>query len=219
MNIAVLGTGMVGSAIGTKLVELGHEVKMGSRSATNEKAAAWVKQAGGRASQGTFAGAAADGEIVFNCTGGTVALQALEMAGAANLRGKILIDLSNPLDVSKGMPPTLLFRGDDSLGERIQHAFPDGQVVKTLNTINAQVMVNPGRVSGDHDVFVSSNDATAKARVAEILRNWFGWQNRIDLGDITTARGPEAYVLMWVRLWGAFGTPDFNIRVVRGQRA
>lgn len=105
------------------------------------------------------------------------------------------------------MPPTLLFRGDDSLGERIQRAFPDCQVVKTLNTINAQVMVNPGRVPGDHDVFVSGNDATAKARVAEILRNWFGWKNVIDLGDITTARGPEAYVLMWVRLWGAPSGP------------
>jgi predicted dinucleotide-binding enzyme len=146
---------------------------MGSRSATNEKAAAWVKKAGGRASQGTFANAAAHGEIVFNCTAGTAALDALKAAGTENLRGKILIDISNPLDFSKGMPPALLFPGNDSLGEQIQRAFPDTKVVKTLNTINAEVMVNPARVPGDHDVFVSGNDPDAKERVTEILQTWF----------------------------------------------
>lgn len=215
MRIAVLGTGMVGNAVATKLVALGHDVRMGARSATNEKAAAWARQAGKRASQGTFADAAAHGEIVFNCTAGAGALEALEAAGAGNLSGKILIDISNPLDFSKGMPPTLFFRGDDSLGEQIQRAFPDAKVVKTLNTINAEVMVNPGRVKGEHDLFVCGNDDAAKARVTEILKTWFGWKSVIDLGDITAARGTESYVLLWVRLRGALKTADFNIKVVR----
>ena len=113
------------------------------------------------------------------------------------------------------MPPSLLFHGDDWLGEQIQRALPDTKVVKALNTITTEVMVNPARVPGEHDVFVSGNDAVAKERVTEILRTWFGWKNVVDLGDITTARGTESYLVLWVRLWGALGTPDFNIKVVR----
>ena len=213
MRIGVLGTGVVGTAIASKLVALGHEVRMGARSATNEKAAGWVQRAGGRASQGTFADAAMHGEIVFNCTAGAAALDALKAAGSGNLAGKVLIDVTNPLDFSKGMPPTLFVSGDDSLGERIQRAFPEARVVKSLNTMNAELMVNPGRVKGDHDVFLSGNDAAAKARVSEILRS-FGWKSILDLGDLTTARAVEAYVLLWVRLWGALKTADFNIKVV-----
>jgi len=137
------------------------------------------------------------------------------MAGAQNLRAKVLVDISNPLDFSKGMPPTMDFRGEDSLGERIQRAFPETKVVKTLNTISAEVMVNPGRVPGEHDIFLSGNHAEAKAQVARILQEWFGWRSVIDLGDITTARGTEAYVLFWLRVMGGFKTTDFNIRVVR----
>lgn len=216
MKIGILGTGMVGTTIGTKLVALGQEVTLGSRTSTNEKAAAWVKSAGGKAAQGTFAEAAAFGELLFNCTGGGVALEALEAAGAANLRGKILLDLSNPLDFSKGMPPTLFTGNDDSLGERIQRAYPETKVVKTLNTVNANVMVDPARVhGGDHDVFVSGNDKGAKGKVSEILRGWFGWKNVIDLGDITTSRGTETYLALWIRLYGALGTADFNLKIVR----
>jgi 8-hydroxy-5-deazaflavin:NADPH oxidoreductase len=214
MKIGVLGTGMVGSTIGTKLVALDHDVKMGSRTATNEKARAWVTEVGSRASSGTFADAAAFGEILFNCTSGTGAIDALTAAGKENLGGKILIDVSNPLDFSKGMPPMSSFRGEDSLGESIQRAFPDVKVVKTLNTVNCNVMVDASRVPGDHDVFVSGNDATAKARVVEILRGWFGWKSVVDLGDISTARGTESYLLLWLRLWGALKTGDFNIKVV-----
>lgn len=214
MRIGVLGTGVVGTTIASKLVALGHDVKMGSRSPTNEKAAAWVTQAGGRASQGTFADAATHGEIVFNCTVGTASLDVLKAAGAGNLKNKIIADVSNPLDFSKGMPPTLFVSGDDSLAERIQRAFPDARVVKTLNTITAEVMVNPDRVKGDHDVFLSGNDASAKGRVTEILRS-FGWTSVVDLGDLTTARATESYVLLWLRLWGALKTPVFNIKVVR----
>lgn len=215
MRIAVLGTGMVGDAIGTKLVSLGHEVKMGSRTATNEKAAAWVKKAGAKASQGTFADAAAFGEIVWNCTAGAGALDALGAAGAANLRGKVLVDVSNPLDFSKGMPPMLFVSNDDSLGERIQRAFPEARVVKTLNTMNCHLMMDPSRVKGEHDVFVSGNDAEAKAKVTGILREWLGWKNVIDLGDITTARGTESWLPLWVRLWGVLQTPDFNLHIAR----
>ena len=214
MKVAVLGTGMVGSAIGTKLVALGHDVKMGSRTGTNEKAEAWAKQAGRGASQGTFADAAAHGEVIFNCTSGAGALEALTAAGKENLRDKVLVDVANPLDFSKGMPPTLFVFGDDSLGERVQRAFPETKVVKALNTINCQLMVDPSRVPGDHDIFVSGNDAAAKATVTEILRDWFGWKNVIDLGDISTARGTEAYLVLWLRLWGALGSGDFNIKVI-----
>jgi predicted dinucleotide-binding enzyme len=215
MRIGILGTGMVGQAIGSKLIQLGHEVKMGSRTADNEKATQWVKANGVRASQGTFADAAAFGEILFNCTAGMASLDALRMAGPANLKDKILIDIANPLDFSKGMPPTLAICNTDSLGEQIQRAFPDVKVVKTLNTMNCHIMVNPSLVPGEHDVFICGNDAKAKTIVTQILKDWFGWKSVIDLGDITNARGTEMLLPIWLRLWGVFGHANFNFRVVR----
>jgi predicted dinucleotide-binding enzyme len=216
MKIAILGTGVVGQTIGSKLVSLGHEVRMGARQAGNEKAVAWAKSAGAKASQGSFADAAGFGELAFNCTLGAVTLEVLRAAGEANLRGKVLVDISNPLDFSKGMPPSLFTGSADSLGEQIQRTFPDTKVVKALNTIAANVMVDPAQVAGgDHDVFVSGNDAAAKGRVAEILRGWFGWKNVVDLGDITTARGTESYLMLWLRLWGSLGTASFNIKIVK----
>ena len=215
MNIAVLGSGMVGAAIGSKLVSLGHTVKMGSRTASNEKASAWVAAAGTNASQGSFSDAAQFGELVFNCTSGTGALEALGAAGAANLKGKVLIDISNPLDFSKGMPPTLFTGSADSLGERIQTAFPESKVVKTLNTVTCQLMVDAGRIKGEHDMFLCGNDATAKAQVTGILKDWFGWTSVVDLGDISASRATESYLLLWLRLWGSLGSADFNVKVVR----
>ncbi len=214
MNIAILGTGNVGQTIGSKLIAVGHSVRIGSRTATNEKAAAWVKSAGERASAGTFADAAAFGEILFNCIGGMVTLDALRMAGAANLSGKILIDVSNPLDFSKGFPPTLSVCNTDSIGEQIQREFPDALVVKTLNTTNCKIMVEPTLLTGDHDLFMSGNDAGAKATVREMLESW-GWKTIIDLGDITTARGTEQLLPIWVRLMGALGTANFNFHIVK----
>ena len=216
MKIGVFGTGTVGQTIATKLVELGHDVKLGSRTANNEKGLAWAKPLAPRASTGTFADSAAFGEVLFNCTSGQGSLDALRAAGASNMKGKVLVDLANPLDFSKGMPPTLFVFNDDSLAERIQREFPDTHVIKTLNTVNADVMVNPGLVPGDHDVFVSGNDAAAKARVTEVLQS-FGWRSVVDLGDITTARGTESYLLFWLRLWGAFGTGHLNVKVVRAK--
>ncbi|TMI71983.1 MAG: NADP oxidoreductase [Bacillati bacterium ANGP1] len=215
MKLGVLGTGMAGHAIGTKLVQMGQDVMMGSRSSTNEKAAAWVKANGPKASQGTFADAAKFGEILFNCTHGMASLDALKLAGAENMKGKILIDLANPLDFSKGMPPTLAVSNTDSLAEQIQRAFPDTKVVKSLNTMNCKLMVNPSLVRGDHDVFVSGNDKAAKSRVTEILRNWFGWKSVVDLGDIGSARGAEQLLPLWLRLVGALGTANFNLKIVK----
>jgi predicted dinucleotide-binding enzyme len=215
MKIAVLGTGMVGNAIATKLCQLGHDVKMGSRTAGNAKAAEWVKAAGGKASAGTFAEAAASAEIAFNCTAGAVSLEALEAAGKKNLAGKVLVDVSNPLDFSKGMPPSLTVCNTDSLAEQIQRAFPEAKVVKALNTTNANVMVDPSLIKGDHDIFVCGNDAAAKAQVTEILSGWFGWKHVVDLGDLTAARGQEMFVIFWVRLYGALKSPMFNVHVAR----
>lgn len=215
MKFGVLGSGMVGSTIATKLASLGHEVKMGSRDAANPKAKAWVASAGRDASQGTFADAAAFGEIVFNCTNGMGSIDALKAAGAAALRGKILVDVANPLDFSKGMPPTLFVSNNDSLGETIQRTFPEAKVVKALNTVNAAIMVAPGKLSGDHDLFVCGNDAAAKARIIRLLQEEFGWKSVNDVGDISAARATESYLHLWLRLYGALQTADFNVHVVR----
>lgn len=214
MKIGVLGTGMVGSTIGSNLVKKGHEVMMGSRTATNEKATGWAMENGELASHGTFEDAASFGELVFNCTSGMASLQALRQAGHDNLKSKILIDVANPLDFSKGMPPRLSVCNDDSLGERIQNAFPGTKVVKTLNTLNCELMLEPHRLKEDHDIFMSGNDDSAKQEVRELLES-FGWKTIIDLGDISTARGTEMLLPLWVRLWGTFQSPHFNFKIVR----
>lgn len=216
MKIGVLGTGMVGQTIATKLASLDHEVRMGSREAGNEKAVAWAKDAGGNASEGSFAEAAKFGELVVNCTAGVASVDALTAAGADNLAGKVLVDIANPLDASQGFPPTLAFCNDDSLGERIQAAFPEARVVKTLNTMNHELMVDPARVPGEHAVFVSGDDADAKGEVA-LLLGGFGWpEDRIiDLGGISSARGTEMYLPLWLRLYSQLGTGDFNIGVIQ----
>jgi hypothetical protein len=218
MRIAVLGTGMVGNTIGSKLVKVGHRIMVGSRTADSDAGQEWRRRVGGQAQIGTFADAAAFGEIVFDCTNGAHALAALRQAGAANLRGKILIQVGNPLDTSKGLPPSLTVCNTDSLGEHVQREFPDTHVVKALNTVNCDIMVDPARVPGDHNLFICGNDAAAKREVINRLCEWFGWKpsNIIDLGDITHSRGTEMFLALWVRLWGVLGTPHFNIHVVRG---
>ena len=191
----------MGTTIAGKLRELGHDVLIGSRSAGDDAV--------------PFADAAAHGELVFNCTNGAASLDALNAAGAENLSGKVLVDVSNALDFSQGPPPIVGVSIDDSLGERIQRAFPEARVVKALNTMNTNVMVDPSVIAGEHDVFVSGNDEEAKARVVELLES-FGWpaDRILDLGDITAARGQELYVAFWVRLMGPAGGPSFNIHVV-----
>lgn len=213
MRIGILGTGVVGKTLGTKLAKLGHEVRMGSRAAGGEKAKAWIKEAAARSSEGSFADAAAHGEIVFNCTPGMASLDALKAAGAKNLQGKILIDVANPLDVSKGMPPTLSVCNTDSLGEQIQRAFPTAKVVKSLNTVAAAVMVEPSLIPGVHTMFVSGNDAKAKAEVINLLKTGFGWKEVMDLGDITGARAQEMLLPLWLRVYMKLKTPNVNIHV------
>jgi 8-hydroxy-5-deazaflavin:NADPH oxidoreductase len=217
MKIAILGTGMVGVTIGTKLVQGRYDVMMGSRSADSDGAQKWLKSAGGNGRTGTFSDAAAFGEIVLDCSNGANALAALRLAGAANLRNKILIQVGNPLDFSKGTSPSLTVCNTDSLGEQTQREFPDTRVVKALNTINCEVMINPARFPGDHVLPICGNDAQAKQEVAAKLCEWFGWKpsNIVDLGDITGARATEMYLPLWLRLWGALGTPIFNIQLVR----
>jgi 8-hydroxy-5-deazaflavin:NADPH oxidoreductase len=216
MRIGVLGTGVVGRTIASRLVGLGHDVRLGSRDASNEVAGEWVDEVGVRASHGTFADAASFGELVFNCTAGAVSVEALEQAGEDNLRGKVLVDVSNALDFSHGRPPTLTVANTDSVGEQIQRRFPETRVVKALNTMNNQVMVDPGSVPGDHQVFVCGEDEGAKADVRALLES-FGWPDEriVDLGGIEASRGTEAYVILWLRLVGALGTSRLNIHVAR----
>lgn len=212
---AVLGTGTVGQAIASRLAQLDLEVRMGARSPHNEKAAAWAAGAGERAGHGSFAEVAAWADVVWNCTRGDASLEALQQAGARHLAGKVLVDLSNPLDFSQGMPPTLFVSGRDSLAEQIQRAFPEARVVKTLNTMNAHLMVQPDRLPEPTEVFMSGDDPAAKATVAAILRA-FGWAAPLDLGPLETARGVESWLPLWIRLWGALGTAEFNLKLVRG---
>jgi 8-hydroxy-5-deazaflavin:NADPH oxidoreductase len=215
MKLGVLGTGMVGTRIATKLVDLGHEVRMGSRRAGNEKAVAWAESAGERASEGSFDDAAAFGEVAFNCTAGEGSVAAVSSA-EKSLAGKVLIDTSNLLDFSAGPPPAIGANDHDSAGERIQRAVPEARVVKALNTVNNDVMVDPARIPGDHVIFVCGDDPEAKRDATELLGQ-FGWPEHrvIDLGDITAARGPEMYVALWVRLMGPLDTSQFNIALLR----
>jgi 8-hydroxy-5-deazaflavin:NADPH oxidoreductase len=215
-RIAVLGTGMVGQGIANKLISLGYDVMMGSREKANEKAVAFVTShaSTGRASNGTFAEAASYAEIMITATHGESILSILNGIGAAALANKIIVDISNPLDFSQGMPPSLSIVNTDSLGERIQRAFLSARIVKTLNTVNVDVMVNPKQLAERSDVFVSGNDAAAKATVVDLLKE-FGWDAPLDLGDITTARGTEMYLALWIRLWPIVGNPHFNLKIVR----
>ena len=214
MKIGVLGTGHVGKAIGTKLVELGHEVTMGSRTADNEEASQWGLTTGG--THGTFADAAAAGDLIVNATSGVASMTVLEAAGAANLAGKVLIDIANPLDFSAGFPPTMSVCNDDSLAEQIQRAFPGARVVKALNTMNAGVMVDPGALPGSHTVFICGDDASAKETVRDLLAS-FGWplDEILDLGGIAAARGCEMVLPLWLSVMQAVGSPQFNFKIVR----
>ena len=213
MKIGVLGTGVTGQTIASKLVQLGHDVMMGSRDEANPKAVAWAKEEGHNALYGTFMNAAAFGEIIFNCTLGPASLDALRMAGVENLKGKILIDTSNPLNKATD-PWTLTICNNDSLGEQIQRIFPDTKVVKTLNTVNTNVMTDPAKLLERTQVFVSGNDIEAKATVVMILRDWFGWKEILDLGDITTSRGVEMFLPLWQNLRKVIPEQRFNIKIV-----
>jgi 8-hydroxy-5-deazaflavin:NADPH oxidoreductase len=226
VKIAVMGTGPAGRTVAGALAKLGHDVVIGTRDpqATLERTepnalgappfAIWHARHG-EVRLAAYADAAAPAEIIVNLTNGLGSIEALTAAGAENLAGKILVDIANGLDPSQGFPPSLKPVNTDSLGEQIQRAFPEAKVVKTLNNMPATLIADPGRVAGgDHTVFVSGNDAGAKLEVTSLL-NSLGHQDVIDLGDITTARGPEMMMAVWLRLWAALGTADFNFKIVR----
>lgn len=220
MRYGVLGTGVVGQTLGSALIGRGHDVCMGSRSASNESAIAWASAHGDTARVGTFAEAAAFGEVVINGTAGVHSLAALEAAGPSALGDKVVIDVANPLDFSGGFPPRLSVADDDSLAEQIQRALPGVRVVKALNTVTASVMVDPGSLPEPTDLFVAGDDTTAKAFVTDLLVD-LGWsRDRVrDLGMLSAARATERYVLLWVSLMGAMGTAAFNVRVVPAEVA
>ena len=226
MKIAMIGGGSVGQTLAAKLISNGHDVVIGIRAVTSAELtkprnytvtlAEWQAATGGRVV--TMAEAAAHGEIVFNATSGMSSIAALTLAGAANLDGKVLIDVANPLDFSQGMPAFLNknLSGTTSLGEEIQKAFPKARVVKGFNTVAANVMVEPSLVPGDHDLLIAGNDPAAKTTVSDFARREFGWKSIVDLGDIAGARAAEHMLPVWLQLWGALGSPIFNIKVVRG---
>jgi predicted dinucleotide-binding enzyme len=213
-KIGVLGTGMVGNAIGSRLIQLGYDVKMGSRTPNNEEASEWVRKNGSKASQGTFEDAAKFGDMIFLCVKGEAALDALCMAKEENLNGKTVVDVTNPVDFSRGMPPSLFVCNTDSLGERLQRAFPNVDFVKTLDTFNCEVQVDPKKLGDDPTVFICENSTKAKAEVKEILKQ-FGWKDIIDLGDISAARGSEMMTPIWLRIQSALQNSHFAFKIVR----
>lgn len=227
MKIAVLGTGMVGRTLAVTLDSLGHDVVIGTRdpgqtlvrAATDAPGPApyarW-QQDHPRVGLLAFGEAGAYAELVVNATAGINSLAALAATGAGNLAGKVLIDLALPLDFSAGFPPLLTIANTDSLGEQTQRAHPEARVVKTLNTMYLDVMVDPSRVPGRHTIFLAGDDADAKATTAGILRG-FGWPDEaiIDLGGIRSARATEMYMPLYFTLHGVLDTFDFNIGVVR----
>ena len=229
MKIGVLGTGAVGRTFSVRLTELGHEIMLGTRNVAEKLASTskdymgnpsfseWYKS-NSKVGLGTFADAAAFGELIINGTYGGSSMDALKLAGPANLSGKVIMDVANPLDFSHGTPPSLIpeMSNTTSLAEVIQNTFPGAKVVKTLNTMNCGVMVNPQLVGGgDHVNFISGNDNDAKMKVKKLLYQ-LGWkdENLIDLGDLSGARGTEMYLPLWIRLWGATKTGVFNIKLV-----
>lgn len=221
MNIAVLGTGIVGKTIAEALNKLGHSVIIGTRSVeaklneTSDKGSFsdWLKEHPAIA-LATFEDACKSSELLVNCTPGMQSVNIISGINTSFLSGKVLVDIANPLDFSNGMPPILTPGNTDSLGEQLQRTFPELRVVKTLNTMNCFIMVHPERVPGEHHVFLCGNDAAAKTETRSLLSG-FGWKetSMIDLGDISNARGTEQLLPIWIRLWQALGTADFNFHI------
>ncbi|GIG67015.1 NADPH-dependent F420 reductase [Phytomonospora endophytica] len=212
MRFAVLGTGEVGRTLAAALARRGHDVHIGSRSRDNTDAAAWAETNG--VAQGSFADAAAFGEIVIVAVSGMHATAVLGAAGRPRLAGKVVIDVTNPLDFSRGFPPRVVIPEEGSLGAHLQAMFPEARLVKTLNTTNNAVMADPASVPGEHCLFLSGDDPEAKAVVTEVL-SVLGWraEQLIDLGGIATARGPEQMLVLWCDLTVALPGRRFNFGV------
>ena len=214
MKISVLGTGMVGERIATRLAELGNDVMMGSRTADNKTATEWARKNGSRAQCGTFEDAVKFGEIVFLCVKGEAVIEVIRLAKPANFKDKTVIDISNPLDFTRGMPPSLLISNTNSLGEEVQKAIPAARVVKTLNMVSNEIMTAPEKTGGEPTMFVCGNDASAKKQATALLAS-FGWKDILDLGDISSARGTEMLLPIWLRIWGVLNDGNFAFKIVR----
>lgn len=212
MHLAVLGTGSVGRTLASAWLRAGHEVALGSRDAANAAARDWVAAAGGRARCGTFADAVEGADAVVNATAGTASLEVLASCPAAALDGTTVLDVANPLDFSAGFPPRLAVGDDDSLAERLQRAHPAARVVKALNTMAVEVMVDPAAVPGDHLALLCGDHEDAKSVVVGLLGD-LGWPpTRImDLGPLHAARGMERWLPLWLSLYGHLGHPMFNL--------
>jgi predicted dinucleotide-binding enzyme len=225
MKITVLGSGMVGQVLASKFVELGHEVWMATRDPEATRArtdpnpmsgisfAAWYAK-NPDVSLCSFAEVPEDSDLLINATAGVISLDALEAVGGRKLEGKVLLDLANPLDFSKGMPPTLTVCNTDSLGEQIQRQYPTSKIVKGLNTLNCQVMVAPEMVPGEHQVFICGDDGEAKEMICGLL-NEMGWPDSriLDLGGIASSRGTEMLMPFWMSLMGSLGTAVMNYKI------
>jgi 8-hydroxy-5-deazaflavin:NADPH oxidoreductase len=213
MKVGILGTGDVGRALGNAFIALGHEVKMGSRSAQNEKAVAWASTSGINASTGTFADAAKFGEIIVVSLLWAGVENALKLAGAENFEGKVVIDTSNPLVIEPGKPLALAVGHTDSAGERVQRWLPSARVVKAFNIVGAAHMFKPEFPGGPPDMFICGNDDTAKQTVTEILKD-FGWPV-IDFGGIEGARYLEPLCVLWVGYAFRTGTGNHAFKLLR----
>jgi predicted dinucleotide-binding enzyme len=209
MQIAIVGSGVVARFLGQAFAAAGHDVTLGTRDP--EQTRARDEWAGVSLPLATYADLA--GEVFVNATKGDGSLHALRAVGPA-LDGKVVIDTSNPLDASRGFPPSLFVSNTDSLAEQLQQALPQVRLVKMFNTMAHEVMVDPAQLRQESTIFVAGNDADAR-QVAAALAADLGWTDVLDLGDLTAARGLEMYIPLWLRLYGAVGRPGFNIKVVR----
>lgn len=205
MKIGIVGSGTVGQALGTGFAKHGWDVMVGSREPGTEKLVQWKSAAGARARTGTFSEAARFGEVVVLATMGQAAEAALDLAGPPAFKGKLVLDATNPLDFSRGMPPGLLFGLTDSLGERVQRKLPDAHVVKCFNTVPNTQMVDPQFRHGPPPMMICGNDAGAKKRAADLLKE-IGWTSTLDVGGIEASRWLEALVPLWLRVGTALGT-------------
>jgi 8-hydroxy-5-deazaflavin:NADPH oxidoreductase len=209
MKIAVIGTGSAGRALAAGFRRIGHDVVVGTRDP--EVTAQREEWAGSDLTLVTFADAATDADFVINATGGLVSLGALAQV---DLEGKVLVDVSNPLDFSEGFPPRLSVSNTDSLAEQIQRAHPEARVVKALNTVNGAVMVDPARLPEATTIFLAGDDPLAREAVRELLGE-LGWVDIVEFPTLEAARALEMWLPLWVRLMANLGTADFNIRLVR----
>lgn len=211
-RIGILGSGDVGRALGRGFAGRGWDVRLGTRDP--EQLESWLDETEGTASVGSFEAAAGHGDVVVLAVLGEAANEVIELADPAHFADKLVLDATNPLDFSGGMPPHLLYGGTDSLGERIQSTLPAARVVKCFNTVSNIQMVDPAFEEPTPPMMICGNDADAKQRTEEILIE-LGWPGALDVGDISTARYLEALVPLWVRVGTLLDTWEHAFTVVQ----